>query len=370
MKHPSLYLDWYVHVPKVKYDFRSSGVSGFNYNLTLGKVNLSENYLHGNPQAVKVLAKRYRVKPENVFVSSEGASGQNARIIRCLAERNPKKNEAVVECPTYEPLLRLVQEYFPVLKRLDRHGEDRYQLEADTLRKIVSDRTGLLVLTNSHTPSGAVSDRRELKRIMEVAAEFCFPVLCDEIYAEFERDAVPTLFSVNPEWGIATTSFTKAYGLGGLRTGVAIAGKEFVDEFYTDMHNTVGVSSNLIETVAAKLLTDGNEALEKHKDKWTRLRKETEQWLDEKGLEYFPNRAGVTYWVKLPVKDTYNWVDNNAMPVHSVAPVPGTFFLFRNEYKLERSDMIRLGLGNVDPDRADLTKALKTLEKAMTERDQ
>ncbi len=360
-----MYLDWYVHVPKVTYDFRSSGLSGFNYYLTLGEVNLSENYLHGNPEAVKVLAKRYRVKPENVFVSSEGASGQNARVIRCLAERNPKKNEAVVECPTYEPLLRLVQEYFPVLKRLDRREEDLYQLEADSFRKIVSDRTGLLVLTNSHAPSGAISDGRELKEIMEVAAEFGFPILCDEIYAEFDRDAIPTAFSIDPEWGIATTSFTKAYGLGGLRTGVAIARKGLVDEFYKDMHNTVGVGSNVVETVATKLLTDGREALEKHKDKWTRLKKETEQWLDEKGLEYFPNRAGVTYWVKLPVKDTYSWVNKYAIPVYSLAPVPGTFFLFKSGHKLERSNMIRLGLGNIDPDRSDLTKALKVLETAI-----
>jgi len=360
-----LYLDWYVHVPKVKYDFRSSGLSGFSYKLTLGDVNLSENHLHGNPECVKVLARRYRVKSENVSVSSEGASGQNARVIRCLAERNSKRDEAVVEYPAYEPLLRLVQEYFPRLKRLDRRVEEQYRLDADALRKVVSERTGLLVLTNPHAPSSAISDRRELLEVMEVAAEFGFPVLCDEIYAEFSRETIPSVFSVEPSWGIVTTSFTKAYGLGGLRAGVAIGRKELVDELCTDMLNTVGVGSNVVEIVAMKLLTEGKEASERHKEKWTRLRKETEQWLDEKGLEYFPNRVGVTYWVKLPVKDTYSWVNNHAIPDHSLAPVPGTFFLFRNEYKLERSNMIRLGLGNINPDGADLTKALKILERAV-----
>ena len=120
MKHTSLYLDWYIHVPNVKYDFRSSGIGYFKDDLTLGEVDLSVNYLHGNPETTKLLGQRYHVQPENVFISSGGASGQNAQVIRYLAERNVKKNEAVVEYPTYEPLLRQVQEHFPRVKRLER----------------------------------------------------------------------------------------------------------------------------------------------------------------------------------------------------------------------------------------------------------
>ncbi len=365
MRHPSLYLDWYIRVPKVKYDFRSSGLSGFKYNLMLGEVDLSLNYLHGNPEAAKLLAQRYHVRPKNVFISSEGASGQNARIIRYLAERNPKKNEAVVEYPTYEPLLRQVQEHFPTVKRLERKEKDAYRLDADELRKLVSEKTGLLVLTNSHAPSGAISDVNELKEIMAVAGEYGFYVLCDEIYAEFNRDAIPTVFSVDQELGIVTTSFTKAYGLGGLRAGIAIAEKELVDELYLDTLNTVGTSSNLVEAITVKLLTEDREALEKHKQKWIRLKKETEKWLNEKGFEYFPNNAGITYWVKLPVKDTYRWINEHAIAHYSVAPVPGTFFLFKNDTKLTKTNMIRLGLGNINPNKPNLSNAFEVLEKAI-----
>ena len=105
MKHQSLYLEWYVKVPKVKYDLRSSGVGAFKYPVNLGEVDLSVNHARGNPKTAELLAKRYRVAAENLFLSTEGASGQNARIIRVLSEKNPGKKEAVVEYPTYEPLL-------------------------------------------------------------------------------------------------------------------------------------------------------------------------------------------------------------------------------------------------------------------------
>lgn len=364
MKHQSLYLDWYIHVPSLKYDFRSSGLGHFECNLMLGHVDLNINYAYGNPDVAKQLAQRYGVQSENVFISSEGASGQNNRIIRCIAEKSKKRKEAIVEYPTYEPLLRQVQEHFPHVKRLERN-EKSYRLDADALRKIVSERTALLVLTNPHAPSGAISNTNELKEIMTVASENSFYVLCDEIYAEFDRNAIPTLFSVDQDLGIVTTSFTKAYGLGGLKLGVAIAKENLVNELYTDVLNTVGNSPNIVQLVAAELLTKGKQDLERHKQKWVSLKKETEKWLNEKGFEYFPDKVGITYWTKVPIKDTYKWINDYVIPKHGLVAVPGTFFLFKSNYKLVKSNMIRLGIGNINPDKPNLTEALEALEKAV-----
>jgi len=360
-----LYLYWYIHAPKVKHDFRSSGLNYFKYDLTLGEVDLSINYAQGNPETAKALAQRYRVKPENIFISTEGTAGQNTRIIRCIAETNKRKNEAIVEYPTYEPLLRQVQEHFPRMKRLGREKREAYRLDADALRKVVSEKTGLLVLTNPHAPSGAVANPNELKEIMAVAREYGFYVLCDEIYAEFDRNAISTVFSIDQELGITTTSFTKAYGLGGLRLGIALVKKELVNEFYRDVLNTVGNSSNIVQLIATELLTKGTEKLERHKQRWTNLKTETEKWLKEKNFEYFPNKVGVTYWVKTPIKDTYRWTNDHTVPQYSLAAVPGTFFLFKNNNKFVRSDMIRLSLGNINPENPNLTEAFNVLEKAM-----
>jgi aspartate/methionine/tyrosine aminotransferase len=360
-----VYLDWYVHVPRLKYDFRSSGTAFFTHDLRLSRLDFSVNYDHGNPETSEKLARWYGVNSENVFVSSEGASGQNARVIRYLAEKNPGKSEAVVEYPTYEPLLRQVQEHFKHVKRLMRMEEDAYRLDADELARVVSGKTGLLVLTNPHAPSGATSDMKELREVMGVARECGFYVLCDEIYAEFDRKTVPTLFSVDPERGIIATSVTKAYGLGGLKLGIALAKRELVNGLYTDVLNTVGNSSNVVQLIAAELLSKNKDKLEEHKQKWTRLRKQTEEWLDERGLEFFPSRVGVTYWVKMPMKDTYRWTSECTIPRYSLAAVPGTFFLFKNDYKLTRTNMLRLGLGNIKPEKQTLTEALDTLEKAV-----
>ncbi len=364
MRHPSLYLDWYVHVPNLKYDFRSSGIVYFRHSINLKDVDFGTNYAKGNPDALRQTANWYDVKPENVFISSEGASGQNARIIRYLAERNPKKKEAIVEFPTYEPLLRTTQEHFQVVNRLDRREKDEYRLDAERLDKMATKNTGLLVLTNPHAPSGAVSDRNELKEVMNVANNHGFFVLCDEIYAEFDRKAVPTLFSIDPQIGIVTTSFTKAYGLGGLKFGIALVDQSLVDELYTDVLNTVGNSPNIVQIVVAELLEKSKKALQEHKHMWVRLKKTTEDWLAETDLYYFPNKVSATYWVRLPIADTRKWIDEETIPKHSLAAVPGAFFLFRNGYALAKSNMIRLGLGAIDPEGSALNESLSALEAA------
>jgi hypothetical protein len=365
MKHTSAYLDWYNHITNARYDFRSSGLAYFKYRLDLKEIDLSVNYSHGNPETAKLLARRYDVQPECVFISSEGASGQNSRIIRRIAERNRKKNEAIVEYPTYEPLLRQVEEHFVKVKRLERKQREAYELDSDELRRLATQRTGLLVLTNPHAPSGAVSSQTELKEICDVANEFDFFVLCDEIYAEFDRKAVPSVFSADPERNIVTTSFTKAYGLGGLKLGTALASKELVDELYRDVLNTVGNTSNLVQLAATELLTNGLDRLEKHKEKWVQLKEETERWLKRLELQYYPNGVSVTYWVELSMKDTFKWVNDCALPNYRLAPVPGAFFMFKDGYKFAKSKMIRLGLGNVNPDGPGLSDAFETLEKAI-----
>jgi aspartate/methionine/tyrosine aminotransferase len=364
MRHPSSYLNWYTRVPELEYDFRSSGLSRFNYNLNLGNVDLSANYAHGNPETVRLLAEYYHVQPENVFVSSEGASGQNARVIRVLAELHKDKSEALVEFPTYESLLRQAQEHFRTVKRFERTKQEGYRLNPDAIRRTITARTGLVVLTNPHAPSGSMADRDELSEVMQLANDHGFFVVCDEIYAEFNRAIVPSLFPIDPERAIVTTSFTKAFGLGGLKLGTALVSKDMVDRLYSDVLHTVGNSSNIVQAVAARILANDRTRLLSHAEKWSGLKRRMENWLEEMNLQYTPNKVGVTYWVESPIEDTYRWTNDVTIKKYSLAAVPGAFFLFKGDSRIVKSSMVRIGLGAIDPE-IQFQGALEALEKTL-----
>jgi len=362
---PSSYLNWYVHVPNLKHDLRSSGVTNFKWKLNLGEIDFTQNYAHGNPEALKLVAQRYGVKPENIFVSSDGASGLNTRVMECLGSRK-HKTEAVVEYPTYEPLLRQAQTYFKKVKRIERKKKNSYRFDPDELERLISDKTAVLVVTNPHAPSGVSLSKKELNELMETARNHNCYVVCDEIYAEFDRENNISIFSVDPALGIVTTSFSKAYGLGGLKAGIAIASKEIVDELYSNVFNTAGTDSNLVELVLIDLLTRGRNALERHKQKWNALRNKTEEWLRQTDtVSYTPNSCGVVFWLETQIRDTHNWANQYTIPKFGLAVVPGAFFLF-NEYKINKSNQVRLGLGNISPENPNaLDNALQNLEEAL-----
>jgi len=366
MKHISRYLDWYIHVGDLAYDLRSSGIQGFRYDLNLSNLDLGANYAYGNPETARILAQRYNVKPENIFISGEGATGQNTRIFRIIAEKYPRKNEAIVEYPTYEPVLRQVQEFYPVVKRLDRKEKDMYHLDVSALRDIISERTGLLVITNPHAPSGTILLKDELKATMEIAHENEVFVDCDEIYAEFNRGAVPTVFSVDSDFGIVTTSFTKAYGLGGLKLGIALGSEMLVKEVYQDVLNTIGNSPNLVQTATIQLLTTHKQQLEEHKQKWLELKRIIEDWFVDNQLDYWPNNMSITYWLKLPVKDSYEWINRQAIEKYRLGLVPGAFFMFEDDYRLIKTSMTRLGFGAIKPESETLERSLDVLSNALS----
>jgi aspartate/methionine/tyrosine aminotransferase len=367
IRQPSSYLTWYVHVPKIKHDLRSSGITKFKRELNLGEVNFTTNHAHGNPEALRLLAERYKVKPENIFLSSDGASGQNTRVLEWLSSLK-NKTEILVEYPTYEPMLRQAQSYFKQVKRIERKEKDNYKFDFDELERTVSDKTAALVITNTHAPSGVSLSIKELKEILDVTSSHNCYVVCDEIYAEFDRAINPHMFSLDNEYAIVTTSFSKAYGLGGLKAGFALASEAIVDELYMNVLNTSGTDSNLVELALIDLLTKGEQALEEHKQKWLELRTKTEEWLKESDpLSYTPNTCGVVFWVETKLKDTYKWVNQLCIPKFSLAAVPGAFFLFK-KHEINKLNKLRLGVGAIDPEIPDaLDNALRSLEKALHE---
>lgn len=101
-------------------------------------------------------------------------------------------------------------------------GED-FQFPADELKQRISPRTRFIVIANPNNPTGTVVAQEELLEIARSAPDAA--VLVDEAYFEFygqtmlnSRHDLPNLF-------VART-FSKAYGLAGLRVGVLVGDEE------------------------------------------------------------------------------------------------------------------------------------------------
>ncbi|QGV79663.1 histidinol-phosphate transaminase [Streptomyces ficellus] len=97
--------------------------------------------------------------------------------------------------------------------------------DLDAMADAITERTRLIFVCNPNNPTGTVVHREELERFLDRVPSDVLVVL-DEAYKEFIRDVeVPDgleIYRDRPNVAVLRT-FSKAYGLAGLRVGFAVA---------------------------------------------------------------------------------------------------------------------------------------------------
>ncbi len=94
---------------------------------------------------------------------------------------------------------------------------DDLQFPFERLLSAISPRTKIIAIANPNSPSGSVATREQLVALARQAPQAL--VLVDEAYFHFHGETVIDLIGTLPNLIVART-FSKAYGLAGLRLGV------------------------------------------------------------------------------------------------------------------------------------------------------
>lgn len=99
------------------------------------------------------------------------------------------------------------------------------QFPFDRLVAAISSQTKIVAIANPNSPSGSIATRAQLIEIAKRAANAV--VLVDEAYFHFFGETVIDLVGTTPNLVVART-FSKAYGLAGLRLGVLVGPVELM----------------------------------------------------------------------------------------------------------------------------------------------
>jgi aspartate/methionine/tyrosine aminotransferase len=128
-------------------------------------------------------------------------------------------DEVLVEHPAYGLLLDALQFTGAVIRRFPRRQENGYAIEIDEVRRALTPRTRLIVVTNLHNPSSVFTSEDTVRELGDLGPR----VLVDEVYLDAVYDNTPpTAFRFGPQF-VVTNSLTKIYGVSGLRCGWILA---------------------------------------------------------------------------------------------------------------------------------------------------
>jgi histidinol-phosphate aminotransferase len=100
---------------------------------------------------------------------------------------------------------------------------DGFRFPLDAILKAIHPRTRLIAIANPNSPTGATVARDAIVKVADAAPQAV--VLVDEAYYHFFGETVLDLIGKLPNLIVART-FSKAYGLAGLRLGALIAAEE------------------------------------------------------------------------------------------------------------------------------------------------
>ncbi len=130
-------------------------------------------------------------------------------------------------------------------------------VDVDALAALVTPRTKLLVVADPNNPTGTALSGADLARLSDATAGHCVLVI-DEAYLEFRTrvDAADSLDLVRRhDHVLVLRTFSKAYGLAGLRVGYAIGPTSVVD-FVDRVAVPFAVSSLAQAAAVASLAAD------------------------------------------------------------------------------------------------------------------
>jgi histidinol-phosphate aminotransferase len=197
------------------------------------------------------LAELHGVEPGRVIVGN-GSAELLSSATRALIEPG---QELVTSWPSY-PL-------FPIMARRAHGRAVPVSGGVDALLEAVSERTRVVALASPNDPTGELLTTEQLRHLLAELPE-TVGVLLDESLVEF-ADAQPSACSLqlleNHPRLLVFRSFSKAWGLAGLRCGYAIGGPGSED-LLAELEPDLGVSE-ISQAGALEALTNCSELLAK-----------------------------------------------------------------------------------------------------------
>ncbi|GAB2684153.1 aminotransferase class I/II-fold pyridoxal phosphate-dependent enzyme [Nocardia thraciensis] len=191
-------------------------------NHTLEQANRYPEFLPD--RLPRLIAEQVGIGADQVVVGS-GATGVALQIMQALTTPGDRM---VFATPTFDgyPILAGMTGLKDTAVPLDSAGRQ----DLWSLARAVDGRTGLVVVCRPHNPTGTVVPASELKAFL-FGVPRDIPVILDEAYVEFlgAADALDPvqLISRYPNLLVLRT-FSKAYGLAGLRIGYAFGHEDLV----------------------------------------------------------------------------------------------------------------------------------------------
>lgn len=246
----------------------------------LGRISASELTRYPKREPVEALVAAHLGLPASQLVLTNGVDEAIHVLFETFLESG---DEVLLPVPTYT--MYEVYASATDARVVTVQADDDLQFPFEPLLAGVTPRTKVIAIANPNSPSGSVASRGQIIELTRRAPHAI--VLVDEAYFHFYGETLVDLVGSIPNLVIART-FSKAYGLAGLRLGL-LAGCDETMRWVRRVLSPYSVNSLALACLPAAL--EDTSYLDWYVAEVLAARTAFELALDETGLRRWPSKA-------------------------------------------------------------------------------
>jgi histidinol-phosphate aminotransferase len=210
---------------------------------------MGHRYPDNGPRIRAKIAKRYDLGPENVYIS-HGSSEIIDMIMRLFVTPG---DEVVLPNPTFSLYGIRARAVGGKVVAVDMTPDLQYDTSA--MLRAITPRTKVIIICTPNNPTGDFIPDDDLMKIVGLG----IPTLIDEAYLEYHPEhesKAPLIRKYNHI--IVAHTFSKAYGMAGIRFGYALADEQLI-QYFRKMQ--IPWNTSLLSIAAAEAALDEEEEL-------------------------------------------------------------------------------------------------------------
>ncbi|MFB0566794.1 MAG: aminotransferase class I/II-fold pyridoxal phosphate-dependent enzyme [Candidatus Aminicenantaceae bacterium] len=350
----------------VSYNLSESGVHPLSLQEFISQEELEEIQMlrlgycqtNGTPELRELISKLYAQSSEEHILVTNGSA--EANFISIWSKIEPG-DEVIFMLPNYMQMWGLLRGFGASVKPLYLRENLNWAPDLEELKKLVTDKTKLIVITNPNNPTGAILSEEAMETIVNCADTSGAWILADEVYqgAEFAGKLTQSFYGKYDKV-IVVNGLSKAYGLPGLRIGWIVAPEELIKRTWPYHDYTTIAPSILCDRLAQIALTPHNreKILERTKSILKTNFALFESWVHKQDgiLNLVRPQAGAIAFISYNLKINSTQLVQKLIHEKSVLIVPGDHF--------EMDHYLRFGFGSEEE---YLLNGLSLIEETLNE---
>jgi len=215
-------------------------------------------------------------KPDvNQVLITPGANAIIYYTIHCVVNQG---EEVIVPDPGFPTYFSAIKACGANAVSVPLREKNNHQLKFDDVKKLITDKTKLIIINSPSNPTGALTSKEDICQIHELCVKKGIYILSDEIYSrsvfgDNGKFFSPSMIDHCKHNVIVLNGFSKAFAMTGWRIGAAIGPEHLIEKMGLLLQTINSCVPVFIQKAAIEAINGDQSEVNKMKDEYSERRK-------------------------------------------------------------------------------------------------